>query len=636
MAESNPEGTPQAPQDETTDENTGETPLEGLSDPKADKWCGIFSCARYVDFEENGQGKNPTTFGYIYNIFLHWKIITLILTPLILTTLLRTDSSPKMLYAITVITMAIYWLTQAIPLPMTAMLPLVAFPVFGIEDTSKVAVTYTQGAVILYMGAFILYQAIEGCHLHERICLKLILMIGTSPKLLMFGVMFTTMLISIWIPNVAATAVMIPLLNSISRELNTTDDNTENSRRASEKIPFSKKQEVDKEGVSENILLEDNEEQLNEYMSTLNVSAPKEDSIFCQETHGLFLSVAYASTIGGTGSLVGTAVNVSLLGILDMVFPGNKRLSFDTWMLFSIPNMLVCTIFGWATLHLLYMKSFRDKVRKAKKSPGIHQVVLRKYERLGAVTYHECTVIIIFLICQILWLLRSPMFFQGWADALQEISIKDGTPVMMLVIILHILPATTDYLKCGINEGTHKVSPNVIGWKIIQEKMPWGLIILIGSGYSLTHGIQILELSQTLEEYFASLSNVPPIVLLFFTCVIATCLTQVASSVSIANILLPLIAYLSIAIKKNPLYLMLPTTICCSFSFMLPLGAPPNAIVYLASNMKKMDMAKSGVIMSIICVLVTIAMINCLGWILFDLDSSTEWINEAHNSTGPK
>uniref|UniRef100_A0A2L2YCZ0 Solute carrier family 13 member 5 n=1 Tax=Parasteatoda tepidariorum TaxID=114398 RepID=A0A2L2YCZ0_PARTP len=455
---------------------------------------------------------------------------------------------------------------------------------------------------MMIIGSLIMAVALEECRLHERIALKILMWVGSDIKWVMMGFMLTTMFLSMWVSNTATTALMVPIVDAILEKLQPlkqTNMHLKGLNLDCTSDPSLK--EGKQNGEDEEEVADDKVHHLDE-SSTLKVT--------------LLLSVCYSANIGGTGTLTGTAPNLVLKGLMDVLHPESNEITFASWMFYNIPGMLICVFIGWLYLWMVFIKFSKSNLNVSKED--IKDIISKRYADLGRLTIQEAQVMILFLILIFLWVFRDPKIISGWMDALgTKRKIGDSAPAMAIAFLLFFLPSDIRNPK----------SKKLFDWKTVQAKLPWGLILLLGGGFALADGAQKSGLSKIIGEKLASLQVLPPIAVVAVLCFMTTMITEIVSNTSTANILLPVFSQMALAIGVNPLSIMLPVSVVCSYAFMLPVATPPNAIAFDSGNMKTIQMAKPGIVMNIVCCAVQILMINTLGVALFDLNNFPSWAN---------
>ena len=306
-------------------------------------------------------------------------------------------------------------------------------------------------------------------------------------------------------------------------------------------------------------------------------------------------------------------------------------------MVLCVPLMIINLVLAWIWLQLLYLplpfcgrskKSHNGDIKTSIEgncesknvSDNIKELLQSRYNDLGPMSRHEKSVLGIFIILVILWMSRSPGFVTGW-EVLFPPGISDATPAILISLILFIVPATEDG------------SP-MLTWQLVQSKLAWGVIILLGGGFALAEGAQRSCLTHWVGAQLSRLSFLSAGVLRLLICVLVSCVTQVASNVATASMLLPVLLQLSAVLHINPLYLMLPSTLVSSLAFFLPVSTAPNAIVHAASGMRTWDMMKAGAGLTVITMMTTIACSATIGVPVFSTDTYPDWAPSANSSVG--
>ncbi|XP_018058282.1 PREDICTED: protein I'm not dead yet isoform X3 [Atta colombica] len=476
----------------------------------------------------------------------------------------------KCLYIIAL--MAMFWVTEVLPLPITGMIPVVLYPLMGIMSTNETCLCYMNDTTMMFLGSLVIAVVIENSGLHMRMALLIIRIIGCSHRRLTLGLFFVTMFISMWISNTAATAMMIPIMETVLIELE--------SQGLGNMF-------VQKEGVAE--------------------EEGRETKRPTHSTMVYYLVAAYASTLGGTGTIVGSGTNLTLKGFLEKRFPNSPGINFASWMLYSVPPMLLMGLLTWLWLQVMYMGLFRPESKDARAID-----IGQQGERIAAGVIEK----------------RSPGFMPGWAAYVTNLSVKDSTAAVCVTILFFIIPSKLDFLYAFSKDPRKrptKASLGLITWKMINEKMHWSLIFVLGGGFAISAGSTSSGLSEMLGHYLIGLQKINVVAIMLIVCFFAENVTELTANVAVANIILPVLAEMCVAIKIHPLYLMLPATLCCSFSFHLPVGTPPNAIASAAGHIKTKDFMIAGIGPSIITLVVTVIAFSTWGKYVFNLSDFSEW-----------
>lgn len=461
--------------------------------------------------------------------------------------------NPQLTYtfAITLL-MAIWWMTDIIPLAFTALLPVALFPLFGIMDGKAVSSTYFNYVIFLFMGGFIVALAMEKWNLHKRIALRILLITGTGPLRLLFGFMFASAFLSMWISNTATVMMMLPIVLSIISNLE----------------DYVEKNDIKKFSIA------------------------------------ILLSVAYGASIGGIATLVGTPPNPIFVQILDIMFKNAPEISFSSWFLFAFPISVFMFLFVWLFLYLMYKPS--SSWKKIKSISFKEQ-----FENLGKISFEEKAVLIVFLTLAFLWLTRSGITFgtteiPGWGDFFNKPEfLNDGTVAIAMALVLVLIPSKKEKGK------------QLVDWETVN-KLPWGILILFGGGFALANGFEVSGLSMWFGKQLSFFSGQPHLLIVLVICLGMTFLTEVTSNTATTQLILPILAGLSVSMQINPLLLMLPATISASMAFMLPVATPPNAIVFGSNRLSIGEMARTGLIINIAGAIIITLITYYWGTLVFD------------------
>nr|CAH0105112.1 unnamed protein product [Daphnia galeata] len=561
------------------------------------------------------------------HIFPFWKSIIVVSVPLLLLPLPVISGTKEALCGYTILIMAIFWMTEALPLPITSLIPVVAFPLFGILDTGAVCMAYMKETNMMFIGGLILALGIEFCNLHKRVALAVLLLVGAKPRWLMVGFMGTTAFLSMWISNTATTAMMVPIVEAVVAELYKDAEDEKSVRSSHTTVAISN------DSIAE--LVPDSQTKEN----------PEKNLPFSQEAKaaekekrrkvrvGIMMSIAYASNIGGTGSLIGSSPQLALKGIVQETF-GTTELNFASWMAFNIPGVIINLFFAWLWIQFLFI-GFNEQSSDAEGERQVKKMIRKKFNDLGPVTFHEAAVLVLFLICVMLWFFRDPGFVPGWAHFIEDAHVDDATAVMIIVMFLFSIPAKPSFwcLRPKGETGPEKPSPALLDWKYVQDRLPWGIVLLLGGGFALSDATEASGLSDWIGQQLTGLQVLPPFVIMLIICIITATITEIASNTATANILLPILADTAVSIKVNPLYLMVPATVTCSYAFMLPVATPPNAIVFSAAKMNPVEMMKAGWFMNLVCVIVICVLMETWGNVIFNSKDFPIWANSTMEKT---
>uniref|UniRef100_A0A452U6F7 Solute carrier family 13 member 2 n=1 Tax=Ursus maritimus TaxID=29073 RepID=A0A452U6F7_URSMA len=539
----------------------------------------------------------------------HEVLRILLLLPIPPTALLLPSRPQESYCAYSIILMALFWCTEALPLAVTALFPIVLYPMMGIMDASEVCVEYFKDSNILFVGGLLVAIAVEHWNLHKRIALRVLLITGVRPALLMLGFMGVTAFLSMWISNTATTAMMVPIAHAVLQQLH--------------KKPTGKDVE---EGCD------------NPTFELQEASSQKEEPKLAEKgeeqlrfSQGMSLCVCYAASIGGIATLTGTTPNLVLQGQVNSLFPQNGNVvNFASWFGFAFPTMAILLLLSWLWLFQVSLLYFGIlSWAGARRLDQAFRVIQTEHKRLGPMSFAEKAVSVLFVTLVVLWFTREPGFFLGWGnlafpDEEGNSMASDATVAIFIGVILFLVPSDIPGLKAP---------PALLNWKTVNEKMPWNIVILLGGGFALAKGSEKSGLSEWLGNKLTPLENVPPPAIALIVCLLVATFTECTSNVATTTLFLPILASLAQAICLHPLYVMLPCTLASSLAFMLPVATPPNAIVFSFGGLKVSDMARAGFLLNVIGVLVITLAINSWSYPIFRLHSFPAWA-DSNNTAG--
>ncbi|CAH0696716.1 unnamed protein product [Spodoptera exigua] len=541
-------------------------------------------------------------------VSIYWKALIVVLTPLVLLPIPILNSAPAYRCMYVVLIMAIYWVLELLPLPVTSMLPIVLFPTMGILDSDKTCAAYMKETNMMFMGGLMIAAGVQHSKLPKRVALWTVQVVGCSHRRLNFGLTFVTMFISMWVSNAAATTMMVPIVEAILEVLE--------QQGLGDVYVNKKKNQPAENGKDTKAVAKTGEEE-----------APMPSDI----TICYYLSIAYASTLGGCGTLVGTATNSAFKGIFDSEFPEySNSVDFFWFMAYSTPPMLIMQLLVWFALQITFMGMFRPNSEAARKvnkassgSETTMKVIKEQYRNLGPITFHEKASGLLFILAVFLYIFRRPGFMPGWAEILTNMKVKDGVTSIFIVVLMFILPMCCDFLKFFSSSSSYeelaasKPSPSIVTWNILKEKIPWGLLFLLGGGFALAEGSKATGLSAMIGSSLEGLHGLNHAVVLLVVVLVTQFITEFTSNVAIANLILPVLANMARVLHIDPRYLMVPATLACSMAFHMPVGTPPNAIVAGVAHIPTSKMAVGGIGPKIITTLIVWGAYPTWGAIIF-------------------
>ncbi|KAM6960844.1 Na(+)/citrate cotransporter-like [Aplochiton taeniatus] len=571
---------------------------------------------------------------------LHYKnLIILLITPCILLPLPLVIGTTEAGCAYVIVLMAVYWCTEALPLAVTALLPAVLFPMFGIMQSKDVCMQYLKDTNMLFVGGLMVAVAVEHWNLHKRIALRVLLFVGVRPALLMLGFMGVTAFLSMWISNTATTAMMVPIVQAVLSQLNN----------QAEKVQITSTEEQTPPGETDGKQPGQIEKQAEAQVVvtvldvTVEAAQRKEAAERRKMCKGMTLCVCYAASIGGTATLTGTGPNLVLKGQMNQLFPDNGDvINFASWFGFAFPNMIIMLTLAWLWLQFIFMgfnfkKTWGCGAVKTEKEIAAYNVIREQHRQLGPMSFGEISVLSLFSLLVVLWFSREPGFAAGWATHLfnsEKEYVTDATVAVFIAVLLFVLPSKAPRI-CSWKSHNFDTDPRhssgptpaLLTWKVAQKKLPWSIVLLLGGGFALAKGSEVSGLSKWMGDQMAPLHSIPPWAIAIILCLLIATFTECTSNVATATLFLPVLASMSQSIGMNPLYVMVPCTLSASFAFMLPVATPPNAIVFSYGYLKVSDMAKAGIVMNIIGILCITLAINSWGRAMFHLDSFPAWAN---------
>lgn len=461
------------------------------------------------------------------------------------------------------ILMATWWITEAIPLAATSLLPLILYPLLGIMKGKSAAPIYINSTIFLFIGGFIIAIAMEKWMLHKRIALWIIGIIGGSPSTIILGFMISAAFLSMWISNTATAIMMVPIGMSIISQV---------------------------------------EERFGE----------KDARKF---TIALMLGIAYACSMGGIATLVGTPPNLSFARIFEITFPMAEPVVFGQWFIMALPLTIIMIAIIWVLLTKIFYH-FPPHLKTDK------QLIHREYKDLGPMSFEERAVMAVFISAALLWVFRKEInigfiTIPGWSQLLPYPDlIDDGTVAVFMALILFIIPS----------KDKSSGSDAIVDIKVFKA-IPWHIVLLFGGGFALAKGFQVTGLSALVGEQFKGLAGTSPYLMITITCTAITFLTELTSNTATTEMILPILASVAVAMKTNPLLLMIPATLSASCAFMMPVATPPNAIVFGSGKVRIIDMVKIGICINVVGIIAIGLIFYTFGTVIFSIDPATvpEW-----------
>ncbi|XP_016793545.1 Na(+)/dicarboxylate cotransporter 3 isoform X3 [Pan troglodytes] len=385
------------------------------------------------------------------------RLLVLLFTPLALLPVVFALPPKEGRCLFVILLMAVYWCTEALPLSVTALLPIVLFPFMGILPSNKVCPQYFLDTNFLFLSGLIMASAIEEWNLHRRIALKILMLVGVQPARLILGMMVTTSFLSMWLSNTASTAMMLPIANAILKSLFGQKEVRKDPSQESEENTAAVRRNGLHTVPTEMQFLASTEAKDHPGETEVPLDLPadsrKEDEYRRSIWKGFLISIPYSASIGGTATLTGTAPNLILLGQLKSFFPQCDVVNFGSWFIFAFPLMLLFLLAGWLWISFLYgglsfrgWRKNKSEIRTNAEDRA-RAVIREEYQNLGPIKFAEQAVFILFCMFAILLFTRDPKFIPGWASLFNPGFLSDAVTGVAIVTILFFFPSQRPSLK---------------------------------------------------------------------------------------------------------------------------------------------------------------------------------------------
>lgn len=431
-------------------------------------------------------------------------------------------SAGKAVAAVAIL-MAVWWISEALPLAATALLPVLLFPLLEVLPPALVTKAYAHHLVFLFLGGFMIAMTIERWDLHRRLALLTIQLVGSSPVRILLGFMLATALLSMWISNTATVMMMVPIAAAVATRF-----------AADEK---------------------------------------RQDGF----ATALMLGIAYAASIGGIATLIGTPPNAILAGMIEELY--GTRISFARWMVFGLPFAAVFLLIAW-----LYLCRFlRDSIRQPADLQA-HGLIRDELAKLGHLSKAEKRILIVFVSVAAAWILRGVISSDITAR------LEDSTIAIAGALALFMLPAGN--------------GQKLLDWRTAKT-IPWDVLLLFGGGFALANGFEQTGLSTWLGRQLLVFNQAGPVLIVAVVATLVKFLTEITSNTATSALLIPIMAAFAEATGIHPYILMVTTAVSASLAFMLPVATPPNAIIFSTPYVTVPQMARAGLWLNLIAIPVT-------------------------------
>jgi sodium-dependent dicarboxylate transporter 2/3/5 len=425
--------------------------------------------------------------------------------------------------------MITWWITEALPMPVVALLPLILFPLLGIAKMEEVAAPYANSVIFLFMGGFMIGLAIEKWNLHKRIALSIVKLTGTSGNRIVLGFILATGFMSMWLSNTATTMMMYPIAMSVIQVMETNSKTKGN-------------------------------------LNNLSVC--------------LLLAIAYASNFGGIATIIGTPPNVAYVAFLEK--HNGYTFQFVDWMKLCLPISLILLVSLYVVMTRVLYPS------QVKHDSAAKELISFELKQMGRLSVAEKRVLIVFATTALLWITKDLI------NAGQTYFRLDDTMIAVFgAVLLFILPSGAEGGK------------SLLEWQDTQ-KMAWGILLLFGGGITLANQLEKAGLIQSLGHWMAGFAT-GGLLLVFIVAVISIFISEVMSNIAQVIVFAPVVAGMAEALKIDPLQIGVAMTLGASCASMLPMGTPPNAIVFASGRLRLKHMTTTGFVMNIIsAILITL------------------------------
>jgi len=457
--------------------------------------------------------------------------------------------------------MAIWWITEAIPIPATSLLPVALFPLLGIMKASASTTPYANHLIYLFMGGFFLAVTMERWNLHRRVALYTIKAIGTSPARMTLGFMVATAFLSMWVSNTATAMMMVPIGLAVIQQATGFDSDhlRESGHNAGAQFNFGR---------------------------------------------ALMLGIAYAASIGGVATIIGTPPNTVMAGMVEKMF--GVQIGFGQWMLFGVPLAVITLAIAWLLLtKILFPTGDMELAGGAK-------IINDEVKKLGPMSSQEKKIVLVGCFMAAFWLARGFMVKSAFVLSIMPHFkyVGDATIGILGALILFAIP--TDFKK----------SEFLLDWKT-AVKIPWDVILLFGGGLAIANGFSQTGLASFIADQLGALEGTSMVIFVGVVVLITIFLTEITSNTATATLLVPIMGSAAIAMSIHPFATIVAACVAASYAFMLPVATPPNAVVFGSGCVTIKQMARAGLWLNIIgTVLITVFVVYILP-ILWGVDLNT-------------
>ncbi len=464
-------------------------------------------------------------------------------------------SLPAWRVAATTALMAVFWITEAIPIPATALIPIAAFPSLGVMSSGAATTPYANHLIYLFIGGFFIAVTMEKWNLHKRIALHTIRIVGTSPRRMILGFMGATAFLSMWVSNTATTMMMVPIGLSVLRQVS--------GDHGDEPTPAQR-----------------------------NLGT------------GLMLGIAYAASLGGVATLIGTPPNTVMASMLEKMY--GMQVGFAQWMLLGVPVAVVMLAFTWFMLTTWLFPT------QGLNLSGARGLLEREVEALGPISRPEKIILVVGGLAATAWIARG---FAADAAVVQRVwpsigMVEDATIGIACALALFAIPVSIEKREF------------LLDWPT-AVKIPWGVVVLFGGGLALASGFTETGLADFLAGKLQGLEGASLTVFVGVVVLVTVFLTEVTSNTATATLLVPVMGSAAIAMGVHPYATVVGACLAASFAFMLPVATPPNAVVFASGTLTIRQMARAGFVLNLVgTVVITTVVVVLMPWLATTMGGS--------------
>ena len=467
--------------------------------------------------------------------------------------------------------MAIWWMTEAIPLSVTSLLPIVLIPAATEITVGQATAPYGSATVFLFLGGFLIAIAMEKWNLHRRIALMTLKKVGVQPQRIILGMMLATGFLSMWVSNTATALMMLPIGMSV---LGLVIDRSS------------------KDGGVEIHEAIANGQTISQAVKDPNVK------LFgvC-----LVLSIAWSASIGGLGTILGSPPNAIVAGYAASEL--GREIGFFEWMMMGTPLALVFILVAWFLMTRVIYRFDLPEI------PGGKEMIDDQIAALGPLSQGERMVLTVFLSAAFLWIVPGLLKnVDAISSALPWIGSLDDTAIAIAAgVMLFILPG----------KGRDQM---VLDWKDAENGLPWGVLLLFGGGLSFASAVASSGLDLWFGQQVQAFGTLPSIALVIIVVTLILFLTEVTSNTATAATFVPILGGVALGIGADAMILVIPAAFAATCAFMLPVGTPPNAIVFGSGAVTIGQMARGGFLLNIVGIVLITLTVYLLGGVALGIE----------------